>query len=140
MRRTTLPPSLHQLLTAAAILLGVLAMHAVSGGPHSSRGGDHAMASSPPAAGALVVPDVVPDVMPSVVPDAPELPMEPSAALAAMCVAILLSMAVALRLRGRGRVLGRAPCPPQNLVVARRNELTRAPPSDLLTRLCVLRT
>lgn len=151
MRRRTRLPSLRLLLTAVVVVLGVLSMHAVSGGPHTPRGVAHAMSSGPAAvasdAGGTVahagisVQGVVAQLAPPL-PEiaAPALPTEPSAAMAAMCVAMLLSLVVALGFRLLGRMRASAAARPPALSVRRGSEVTRAPPPDLLTRLCVLRT
>lgn len=151
MRRTTTLSSWRLLLTAVAVLSGILGMHAASGGAHAPRGGEHAMTSPDAdvlAMGAVMVENSVQDVaagtagaLLALAP--PGLPTEaPSAmaALAAMCVAMLLSLAVLHGLRVLRRS-GRAATPPStSAALSRRRELTRAPPPDLLTRLCVLRT
>ena len=161
MRRTTPLPSLPLLLLAATVLLGVLAMHAVSGGPHSPRAAEHTMASSAsagPATGVEVggaaassavgravksLPGAFRDLIHPAMPAdqvAPERPEHSGAATAAVCVAMLLGALVALGAGLPRRVRSDRPEQPGPLRVALRGELTRAPPPDLLTRLCVLRT
>lgn len=159
MRRTT-----PLLLTAVAIVLGVLAMHAASAGPHSPHSGVHTMASQVAAPGGpLLAADqgtgTDDDVMAmgaavEVSVDGlaarlatslsdlagPELPTEPSAAMTAMCAAMLFSLAVALGFGMLVRSRDRTTSPSPLLSVPRCGQLTRAPPPDLLTRLCVLRT
>lgn len=149
MRRTSSPPSLPLLLTAVAVLLGVLGMHAVSGGSHSPHGTEHPMTSSVPGHGDTAMAGAMEssvDVLVANVSGAvsdlgqPDLPTDPLVAMAAMCVAMLLSFVVALGSRAFARVHGGGTSPPLLAAVNRRRELTRAPPPDLLTRLCVLRT
>ena len=151
MRRPMRLGPLRLLLTALAVVLGVLSMHAVSGGPHSPKGvehgmsaelaavadrvtafGDHAATSVTTVSALLAAP--LTEV------GAPVLPPEPSAAMAAMCVAMLLSLAVALGLRVLSRARRGAVALPPVSTRMRARELTRAPPRDRLTRLCVLRT
>ena len=146
MRDTNTLPSARNLLVAVAVLLGVLAMHAVAGGTHAA---DHPV---PPAAAGGHVMSMADDVEQSVQRAAaplgplldlprPDLPVEPSAAMAAMCAAMLLSLAVVLgaRLLRRFRRTSTQTSPPTPGLI-RRRQATRAPPPDLLTRLCVLRT
>lgn len=144
MRRTGCPAVL---LTAAAILLGVLGMHVLSGGPHTPRGGDRSMAPAMPELMAMVAAvDVTIDALGASLPPRPpelarpDLPVEPDVAMAAMCATLLFSLVIALGCSGVRRVRGDPPFRPVAAGVARRRELTRAPPPDLLTRLCVLRT
>lgn len=139
-----------RLLTALAVVLGVLSMHAVSGGSHSLGGVDHAMSAEAATVAEGVEPlgDHAQTVMsastlltaPLTEVGTPVLPVEPSAAMTAMCVTMLLSLAVAVGLRVLRRVRSGAVALPPVLIRVPRGELTRAPPPDLLTRLCVLRT
>lgn len=138
-----------RLLTALAVVLGVLSMHAVSGGPHSPKGVDHAMSAElamdrVAALGEHAETAVrsAPALLTAPLTEvgAQDLPVEPSAAMTAMCVAMLLSLAVALGLRMLSRAGGGAVALPPVSTRTRARALTRAPPRDLLTQLCVLRT
>ena len=151
MRRPVPLRRLPLVAAALAVLLGVLAMHAVSGGPHSPKGVEHPMVAELAAtaegvaglgahaeASVLSVSASLPGPLPGLT--TPDLPAGPSASMAAMCVAMLLTLVVALGLRPLGRLHGGGTPPPPPLRDMHRDELTRAPPPDLLTRLCVLRT
>ena len=137
-----------RLLTGLAVVLGVLSMHAVSGGPHSPKGVDHAMSADVVTDRALLGEHAGTTMRSaSALLTAPltevggaDLPVEPSAAMTAMCVAMLLSLAVMLGLRVLSRARSSALALPPVSILKRGSELTRAPPPDLLTRLCVLRT
>lgn len=163
MQRARRMTPLHAAATALAVILGILAMHAVSGGPHSPRGVEHAMTGQAlyedaaamvgmPEAGALmpslqatlgeaasVVSGLAGPVADRAGLSAPA-PADDMGAMAAMCAAVLLVLILAL---GFG-LLGRAARP---VLAARtlgtvpgRRPLPRAPPRDLLAELCVLRT
>ena len=149
MRRRPRRLSLRMVVTAVAVALGVLSMHAVSGGPHAPRGVEHAMSSGLAAftaagtgAHAATSPErLVAQLSPPLQQlAAQDLPTEPSAAMAVMCAAVLLSVVVALGLRVLGRLRGSPAAVPAVRRVTHGSRATRASPPDLLTRLCVLRT
>lgn len=133
------------LLPALALLLGLLAMHAVGGGPHSLHGVDHPMG---PAGGAMERLDPAMHVMTAPAglvadaagPGSRDVPGSPSGAMAAMCVVMLLSLVIALAYGVVGRAPRRADAPVVSRPVGWSGRPLRAPPPDLLTRLCVLRT
>lgn len=156
----------HAAVTALAVVLGVLAMHALSGGPHSPRGVDHAMTGlaqlpadggTPAMAGMLEVGAVAHaalgavDAAASLVVDAPAdaaaavgAPLRPTddgGAMAAMCAAVLLGLLLMLGfgLIGRsGLLLARAQG--RGTVHGRMPGSRAPPPRNLLAELCVLRT
>lgn len=147
MRRTTPPATLWLLFTAVAVLLGVLGMHVLSGGPHVSGGVAHSPAQSltqPVAERAGEQPDLH-----GLLQDGPatasastqsHLPIVPLDALVAMCLAVLLGVIVLLAVRTSRRARAPQSCWPPRVTILRLRQLTRAPPPDLLTPLCVLRT
>lgn len=144
--------ALRVVLTAVAVVLGVLAMHAVSGGSHSasaplSSAGAHATAgdasdgmvgdlvpaehlASASAAGALLL---------DLAAGAAEAPDPQPMAMLAMCLAVLLAAFVLVRrLAQRPTALLRAtrPAPAPRA----RRVAWQPPPDDLLLRICVMRT
>ena len=146
MRRTK-RVSLCLLLTSVALLLGILGMHAVDGGANAP-GVDHAAAAAavavdgagskhPTAVDAVAQHVGAPRLAGMPLPDAPD---GPAAAAAAVCVAVLVGLVSMLGIaRSRPAQAASAPRQPRQQVL-RRRALTGAPPPDLLTRLCVLRT
>lgn len=138
--------SISLLVTALAVLVGVLSMHAVSGGPHSPRGVDHELSVALPQSGAAFELHAVAPTVPALLAVSPQdlappdLPSDPLAGLVLVCAAMLLSLVVLLGLRMLWRLPQRAPAPPLALGSTGCLELTRARAPDLLTRLCVLRT
>lgn len=128
---------------------GLLGMHAMAGG-HAPGPAGH----SPPQplaqpVSAIVGPDAV---LPSLLDDIPPaaavaaqlagsgLPSGPLMALISVCVAVMLGLGVLLAATTHRRTTAdRSPRPPPT-TVPRSRLLTRAPPPDLLTELCVLRT
>lgn len=121
---------------ALSLIFGVLAMHALTGGPHSIQGSAEAMTmeQASPVLGALDPGGTALDRLQWDSLDGG------TAAIIALCVAVLLaSAALALRhKRGSALRAGR--------LISRRHRIhpagraSRAPPPDLLLRLCVMRT
>lgn len=155
MRRSTRrQPALRLLLLSAAVLLGVLGMHALSGGPHAPGGGQHSQGQhlAQLVEGVATRQPVLHGLFDDVATTATEagavaaqliesdLPSSPSDAMFAMCLAVLLGLGVLLGLRTNSRTRGRRFSWPFRVPALRFRELMRAPPRDLLTRLCVLRT
>lgn len=139
--------SLRLVLTALALVVGVLSMHAASGGPHSRPGAGHA-----PVAGQSSS-DVMADVMAGVraevragvtagvtaVAQAPDLPLA-GAAVAALCLAVMLGVAVLLATPRLARSGAEAADRPRLRTGVRLVRAPGDPPREALVRLCVMRT
>lgn len=144
-RPTTPPTTLRLLFTAVAVVLGVLGMHVLSSGAHVSGGLAHSPAqvltpdNDERAGGQPILHGLLRDgiATASALSDLPDAPLD---ALTAICLAVLLGVAVVLGVRTSRRERGPASCWPPRATILRLLQLTRAPPPDLLTRLCVLRT
>jgi hypothetical protein len=152
-------PNLPALIAALAVVCGVLSMHAVDGGAHSSRAAGHGVSGSPSAAVSMHVEparDALLD-MPAELAGAaghallspnaafagrlaPGIPEQGAAAVTAVCIAALLSFVVVVR-----RSVGRSWALPRGLSrwtrrAPSRRRPTPARPPDLLAELCVMRT
>ena len=142
-------------LTALAIIAGVLSMHAVSGGPHSTAG------SAPSVHAAMTMAVAVLDDRPAGDVDMPSpadagafsadvrtvlfgaAPTGPSGgdhAMAAMCLAVLLAGAAVLACAARRRCRIAHDSRVEPLTARLGSRPSRAPPPDLLSELCVMRT
>lgn len=159
-------PRSRSVLTALVVLVGLLGMHALSGGPHSSVGQGHGpmsttagdsmsmssaveAAPSGPAGVALAAGgDVLVSAADALlsagatvldVAVAPTAPEAVSTGLAAVCALLLLSLVLWLALSRsvRARSPGSVGGPPRLSWTSRRR---RGPPPDLLALHCVLRT
>lgn len=148
-------------VTSLAVVLGILSMHALSGGPHTPRGVEHVMTDATAGTGSLVDGPMaamsamaagldaleaaagttltLAGALPALVDAAPD-PPPPDPAMAAMCAAVLLAVAVAVGFR----LARRSPPRPALTYVSRAvrgsGRAPRARPPDLLTVLCVMRT
>lgn len=134
---------------ALAVVLGILAMHAVSGGPHTPRGVDHAMAGPASmligSASAMsgMTADIGQDVQGALVAaavSAPPGPTDLAGGMAAMCAVVLLVLVLVLGFGLLGRSWPQSARPGAAALVPGCRYISRAPPRDLLAELCVLRT
>ena len=147
-------PVLRSALVALALVAGILAMHALGGGPHSvgavghgtpasndrmGEGPVHELHTSGASAMGTAVLDGVANLTGGLSAQPDRAPVDPAAPMA-MCLAMLLSAVVLIRRRQVQSLLPRHCADPARATVHRRGRQPGARPPDLLTELCVMRT
>lgn len=155
-QRASLRTPAHQavvLAVAVAVVLGVLAMHAVGGGAHNPTSAGHgtvADAGEPPVQAHALHDVLAPagepfatameGVTASLSAAARGESSDGAVATIAVCVAMLLSVVVLLRRAHDRSAPTRRSEPVQRALLARSGHPPTARPPDLVTELCVMRT